>query len=210
MKPIDYQGAPSLIENAKHDFVDLENYPFGLDIRYARADNFLGRAVYSSEKAFLQKPVADSLKLAHRELERHGFGILVFDGYRPWSVTKVFWDAADENQRQFLAHPERGSIHNRGCAVDCSLFRIKDGREIQMPSEFDEMNGTAWSDYPGGSDEARGMRDLLISTMHGEGFKVLKNEWWHFNHGSAADYPIYDWSFEDITSLLVRGTSVHR
>ncbi len=210
MKPTDYQGSTALIENPKHDFVDLSAYPFGLDIRYARADNFLGRAVYPTEKAFLQKSVADALKSAHRELERLGFGILVFDGYRPWSVTKIFWDAADENQRQFLANPERGSIHNRGCAVDCSLFRIKDGREIVMPSEFDEMNGTAWFDYAGGSPEARRMRDLLISTMHGEGFQVLKNEWWHFNHSSAVDYPIYDWSFEEITTLIGRVTTVLR
>jgi D-alanyl-D-alanine dipeptidase len=210
MKPADYQGAPTLVENPRHDFVDLEAYPFGLDIRYARTDNFLGRAVYPSEKAFLQRPVADSLKSAHRELERLGFGILVFDGYRPWSVTKLFYEVADDNQRQFLANPERGSVHNRGCAVDCSLFRIKDGREVVMPSDFDEMNGTAWSEYTGGSAEARRMRDLLISTMHGEGFKVLKNEWWHFNHPASADYPIYDWCFDEISSLLARGVTAHR
>ncbi len=177
------------------DLVDLATYPFGLDIRYARSDNFLGRAVYPFEGAFLQRPVAEALLRVHRGLETFGYGILVFDGYRPWSVTRLFWEAADDNQRQFLANPDSGSIHNRGCAVDCSLFRLKDGREIEMPSAFDEMNETAWPAYLGGRPEARANRDRLIRSMHAEGFQVLKNEWWHFSHPAAADYPIMDLDF---------------
>lgn len=203
MKPSDYvAGSPLEPGSARHDFVDLADYPFGLDIRYARPDNFMGRPVYTAEKAFLQLPAAESLLRAHRRLEPTGYGILVFDGYRPWAVTKVFYDEADDNQKEFLANPERGSIHNRGCAIDCSLYRIKDGREIRMTSEFDEMNESAWSEYTGGTVEERKFRDLLISAMHAEGFKVLKREWWHFNHSSAGNYPVYDWSFEDLGRAL--------
>ena len=203
MKPTDLAlGNPSDPNPPRHDFVDLSAYPFGLDIRYARADNFLGRPVYPTEQAFLQWPTAESLLRAHRRLETLGFGILVFDGYRPWSVTKLFYDEADDHQKQFLANPERGSIHNRGCAVDCSLFRIKDGREVRMTSEFDEMTESAWSEFRGGAPDERKHRDLLISAMHAEGFKVLKNEWWHFNHSSSGNYPVYDWSFEAITKAL--------
>ncbi|MBS1963205.1 MAG: M15 family metallopeptidase [Bdellovibrionales bacterium] len=200
MKPSDYvTGDPSTV---RHDFVDLADLPFGLDIRYAREDNFLGRPVYPAEKAFLQKPAADALLRAHRRLEAQGYGILVFDGYRPWSVTKLFYDEADDHQKEFLANPERGSVHNRGCAIDCSLYRLKDGREVRMTSEFDEMNESAWSDYKGGTPEERKHRDLLIGAMHAEGYKVLKREWWHFNHPSAGDYPVYDWSFEAISKAL--------
>jgi len=182
-----------------HDLVEL-GAPFRLDIRYARTDNFLGIAVYRLEKAFLQKPVYEALRRAHESLAKAGYGILVFDGYRPWSVTKIFWDRADENQRQYLANPERGSIHNRGCAVDCTLYELATGKEVRMPSEFDEMNEAAWSAYDGGSTEERARRDLLISAMHRQGFQVIRHEWWHFNHPSSADYPILDLTFETLLS----------
>jgi len=182
-----------------HDLVELGD-PLRLDIRYARTDNFLGLAVYRLEKAFLQRPVADAVIRAHHSLAKHGYGILVFDGYRPWSVTKIFWEHANEAQRGFLANPERGSKHNRGCAIDCSLFDLSNGREARMPSEFDEMNEAAWPTYTGGSAEERTRRDLLISAMHAEGFRVLRNEWWHFDHPSADDYPILDVTFESLLS----------
>lgn len=196
------RGSPSDTGAPAHDFVDLAGFPLGFDIRYARADNFLGRAVYPAPHAFLQRPVAEALLRAHDRLGAYGFGVLVFDGYRPWKITKLFYDEATENQREFLANPGRGSLHNRGCAVDCSLFRLKDGREAVMPSEFDEMNERAWAAYAGGDPEARRLRDLLIKTMHAEGFGVLEREWWHFNHPAAVDYPIYDWGLEDLARVL--------
>lgn len=208
MKPKDYvHGRLSDPNPPHHDFVDLEHYNVGLDIRYARADNFLGRPVYPKELAFLQKPVAEALRRAHLRLEGQGFGILVFDGYRPWTVTKLFHDEASLEQRAFLADPTSGSGHNRGCAVDCSLFRLKDGTEIVMPSGFDEMNDSAWSDYAGGTAEQRRHRDILITVMHAVGFRVLKNEWWHFNHPAAADYPIYDWDFAELAKVTARPRS---
>lgn len=198
------------VTDSIHDLVDLGHYPFGLDIRYARADNFHGSAVYPFEAAFLQRPVAEALLRVHNGLESFGYGILVFDGYRPWSVTKIFWDAADENQRQFLANPDRGSVHNRGCAVDCSMFRLKDGTEVRMPSEFDEMNETAWSVYAGGSAETRAARDLLIRSMHAQGFKVIKNEWWHFNHEEEKNYPILDLDFTQVLRAISARPSSER
>lgn len=193
-----------LREKPQRDLVDLETFDSSLklDVRYATANNFVGKAVYPFAKAYLQKPVAESLKKASAELREHGYGILVFDGYRPWSVTKLFWDVSDEAARRFLANPERGSIHNRGCAIDCSLYELATGRESRMPSEFDEMNERAYSDFTGGSSEARERRDLLIQTMERHEFKVLKNEWWHFNHGCADEYPVMDLSFHEVRDLL--------
>lgn len=185
-----------------YDLVDLDNYPFRLDIRYARNDNFMGKAVYSMEKAFLQEAVAEDLALVHDSLAEHGLGILIFDGYRPWIVTKIFWDWANEAQRQFLANPDDGSVHNRGCAVDCSLFNLKTGEEVVMPCAFDTMDESAWPSYVGGTDEQRKNRDLLVSAMHAQGFQVLKNEWWHFSHPAREDYPVLNLSFSDILSQI--------
>lgn len=189
-----------------HDLLDLSTlHPtLRLDVRYARADNFFGRAVYSQAKAFLQAPVARDLLRAHAALAREGYGLLVFDGYRPWSVTKLFYEGSDATTRRFLANPETGSTHNRGCAVDLSLYSLASGVEAELPSGFDEMNEKAYADYPGGSAETRKRRDLLIEAMHAEGFRVLKNEWWHFNHPAAADYPILDLSFEQVLETLRR------
>lgn len=184
------------------DLVDLDHYPFQLDIRYARTDNFMGKAVYPIEKAFLQETVAEDLAAVHDSLAEHGFGILIFDGYRPWIVTKIFWDWANPEQRAFFANPDSGSAHNRGCAVDCSLYDLKTRKEIRMPSGFDELNEHSWIDYTGGTEEERMHRDLLIRSMEAHNFKVIKHEWWHFNHSATADYPILNLSFSEIIESL--------
>lgn len=184
------------------DLVDLEHYPFRLDIRYARSDNFMGKAVYPIEKSFLQECVAEDLAAVHEALAPHGFGILVFDGYRPWIVTKIFWDWANSEQREFFANPETGSGHNRGCSVDCSLYDLKTGKEVEMPSAFDELNEHSWADYSGGTETQRKHRDLLKDAMLAQGFTGIRNEWWHFNHPAAADYPILNISFSEIIEAL--------
>src|SRR5437867_13297182 len=111
-----------------------------LDIRYATTNNFLHRPVYAQARAFLQRPAAEALARAQRALNAKGYGLVVFDGYRPWSVTKLFWDAASAEERriEFVANPRKGSRHNRGCAVDLSLVDLKMGAEVQMPSRYDE------------------------------------------------------------------------
>ncbi len=95
-----------------------------LDIRYATAQNLAGRAVYDEARAFLQRPAAEAAVRAHRALRAHGYGLLVFDGYRPWRVTKLFWDVTPPEKREFVADPAKGSKHNRGCAVDLSLYDL--------------------------------------------------------------------------------------
>src|SRR5437867_3920410 len=123
-----------------------------LDIRYATTNNFTHRPVYRQARAFLQRPAAEALFRVHQSLKPKGYGLLVFDGYRPWSVTKFFWDIASEHERQieFVANPKNGSKHNRGCAVDLTLFDLRTGAEIRMPSEYDEFSERAFPNYPGG------------------------------------------------------------
>lgn len=169
-----------------------------LDIRYARSDNFVGRPVYGSARAFLQPDAARALVRVHRGLAVDGLGLVVFDGYRPWSVTKLFWEVVPEHQRKFVADPEKGSKHNRGCAVDLSMFELAGGALVEMPSDFDEFNEKAAPDYTGGTARARANRDLLRRRMEGEGFTVNPKEWWHFDYKDWGQYEIEDVSFDEL------------
>jgi D-alanyl-D-alanine dipeptidase len=169
-----------------------------LDIRYATARNLAGRAVYDEARAFLQRPAAEAAVRAHRALRPHGYGLLIFDGYRPWRVTKLLWDVTPPEKREFVADPAKGSKHNRGCAVDLSMYDLRTGREVEMPSVYDEMSPRAYPDYAGGSAEARQRRDLLRHVMEAEGFTVESNEWWHFNFRDWSEYPILDVPFKAI------------
>jgi D-alanyl-D-alanine dipeptidase len=169
-----------------------------LDIRYATANNFVGRPVYTEARAFLQRPAAEALVRAHRALKEQGYGLLVFDGYRPWSVTKLFWDVTPKAKRDFVANPKKGSKHNRGCAVDLSLYDLRTASEVQMPSSYDEMSPRAAPDYAGGTPEERAHRDRLRAAMEAQGFTVEPNEWWHYNCREWREYPILDVPFEAI------------
>lgn len=169
-----------------------------LDIRYATSHNFTGRPVYDQARAFLQRPAAEALVRAQRALRASGVGLLVFDGYRPWRVTRLFWEITPPEKRAFVANPARGSKHNRGCAVDLSLYDLATGAEVEMPSAYDEMSPRAYPTYEGGTPQARAWRDRLRSAMEREGFTVEPNEWWHFNYRDWTQYPILDIPFSAI------------
>jgi len=169
-----------------------------LDIRYATANNFVGRPVYTEARAFLQRPAAEALARVERSFRRQGYGLIVYDGYRPWSVTKLFWELTPEDKKQFVADPRRGSRHNRGCAVDVSLFDLKTGRAVIMPSDFDDTSERAYIAYTGGSRQARQHRDLLCAAMEAEGFSVYEHEWWHYNYHDWKAYPLLDIPFEKL------------
>ena len=183
---------PDLVELVKLDPT------IHLDVRYATSANLVHRPVYRQARAFLQRPAAEALVRAQRALAAKGYGALVFDGYRPWRVTKLFWDRVRPDQRAFVADPRQGSKHNRGCAVDLSLYDLRTGREVEMPSAYDETSERASPDYTGGSPEQRARRDLLRAAMEGEGFTVEPNEWWHYNYKTWRDYAILDIPFEAI------------
>lgn len=169
-----------------------------LDVRYATANNFLGRPVYRQARAFLQREAADALARASARLREQGYGVVVFDGYRPWSVTKIFWDETPVEKRDFVADPAKGSRHNRGCAVDLTLYDLKTGAQVEMPSGYDEFTERAAPDYGGGTAESRRLRDLLRAAMEAEGFTVYEHEWWHFDYRSWREYPILDVPFEEV------------
>jgi D-alanyl-D-alanine dipeptidase len=183
---------PDLVELVKLDPT------IKLDIRYATTNNFLGTPVYTQARAFLQRPAAEGLLRAHRELQAQGYGLIIHDGYRPWYVTKIFWDATPDDKKIFVANPATGSNHNRGCAVDLSLYDLKTGKEVKMPSGYDEMTDRAFSDYAGGTPDERSRRALLRQAMEKQDFLVNPKEWWHFDYKDWKQYPILNVKFEDL------------
>jgi zinc D-Ala-D-Ala dipeptidase len=183
---------PELVELVKLDPT------IKLDIRYATTNDFLGTPVYTQARAFLQRPAAEALVRAHQELKSHGYGLIIHDGYRPWYVTKIFWDATPDDKKIFVANPAKGSIHNRGCAVDLSLYDLATGKEVQMPSGYDEMTERAFANYAGGTDGERALRELLRQAMEAQGFAVNSKEWWHFDYKDWKQYPILNTRFEDL------------
>jgi D-alanyl-D-alanine dipeptidase len=169
-----------------------------LDIRYATTNNFLGAPFYSQARAFLQRAAAEAVAHASAALHTRGYGLLVHDGYRPWYVTKAFWDATPDDKRWLVANPASGSKHNRGCAVDLTLYDLATGEVIDMPSTYDESTQRAYAFYPGGTDLQRWHRALLRRTMEAEGFTVNPTEWWHFDYRDWRDYAIANIRFEQI------------
>lgn len=168
------------------------------DIRYATTNNFMNSVFYTETKAFLQRPAAEALVRAHRKLRERGYGVMIHDGYRPWYVTKMFWDATPEEKRIFVADPSKGSRHNRGCAVDLTLYDLSTGKPADMVSGYDEFSDRAFPEYPGGTSLQRWHRALLRSAMESEGFTVYEWEWWHFDYRDWNKYPIGTLRFEEI------------
>ena len=172
-----------------------------LDIRYATSNDFLGTPVYSQARAFLQRPAAEALLRIQKKLKPLGYGLLIHDAYRPWYVTKIFWDATPPEGKIFVADPAQGSRHNRGCAVDLTLYDLASGKPIEMPGTYDEMSPRSFPNYPGGTSLQRWHRDLLRRAMESEGFTVYESEWWHFDYKDWKEYPILNVPFEKLDSI---------
>ena len=186
--------------SVKHDLIEIQKSDpsIKLDIRYATKNNFLGRPVYKLAKAYLQKEVAEDLIKANKEFKKYNYAIIVFDGYRPHSVTKLFWDETSEEKRIFVADPKIGSIHNRGCAVDLALYELMSGKVIKMPSEYDEFTERAYPSYKDAGREEKRNRDFLIKVMENHNFTVHSREWWHYDHKDCNKYGILDIPFEKL------------
>ena len=182
------------------DLVDLASLDSTIrfDIRYATTNNFISTPMYQQARAFMQRPAAEALLRAHRALARQGLGLLIHDAYRPWYVTRMFWDATPDSAKVFVADPTQGSRHNRGAAVDLTLYDRRTGRPFEMVSGYDEFSGRAYPDYPGGTSRQRYNRELLRRAMEAEGFRVYDAEWWHFDYQDWRVFPIGNQTFDQI------------
>ena len=160
--------------------------------------------IISWENPFIRKPGLfcsarrPRLLRVHKILKKQGLGLVIFDGYRPWAITKLFWEVVSLDQRKFVADPAKGSKHNRGCAIDLSIYDLKTGALLDMPSGYDEFTERASPDYKGGTELEIKNRELLRGLMEAEGFTVNPNEWWHFDYKGWQDYAIYDVPFAKI------------
>jgi D-alanyl-D-alanine dipeptidase len=207
-KPIEQLRASALAakppgetgSHRKPDLVELAalDPSIHLDIRYAQSNNFLSTPVYTQARAFMQGPAAEALLRVLRKLEPLGYGLLIHDAYRPWYVTKIFWDATPPEDHIFVADPEKGSRHNRGCAVDLTLYDLATGKAIEMTGLYDEMSPRSFPNFPGGTSLQRWHRDLLRRAMESEAFAVNENEWWHFDYKDWKSYAILNVGFENL------------
>ena len=178
--------------------VEIKKYIPGisLDIRYATTNNFTHKRIYAQAKAFARLPVVMALKDIQAELNEKGLGLKIYDAYRPYAITVKFYQATPDTN--FVADPRKGSKHNRGCAVDLSLIHIKTGRELAMPTAFDSFSKKAGANYANLPKLEMANRELLKNVMQAHGFKVIRNEWWHYDFDGWAKYPLLDIPFERI------------
>ena len=160
-----------------------------LDMRYAQADNFLGRAVYDEARCLLVPDAARRLLVAERALRTQGYRLVVWDCYRPLSVQRKMWEILPDPT--YVADPARGSRHNRGAAVDVGLLRI-DGERVPLPTPHDDFTPRAHRDAMDLPAEAIANRERLEKAMRGAGWIPLPSEWWHFDAEGWEAYPIRD------------------
>jgi zinc D-Ala-D-Ala dipeptidase len=199
IKPMTLEGyKTSVASNPAKELVNIEKYIPGivLDIRYATTNNFLGEKVYNLPRAYARRPVAEALQKIQGDLKAMGLGLKIFDAYRPYKATVMFYERYKDTT--YVASPYRGSRHNRGCAIDLTIIRLADGKELKMPTEYDSFKKEAWPTTPVSDPEVRKNRTLLISTMEKYGFKVNSSEWWHFDFIGYRKYEILDIDFESL------------
>ena len=187
-------------EHLPSDLVDVTTVDPGikLDIRYAGPDNFMGIPFYETPAAYMQRPAAEALGRIHRALAAKGYGLLIHDAYRPWCVTWMFWEATPAEDHVFVADPAQGSRHNRGCAVDLTLYDLKTGKAVEMPGRYDEFSTRSHADFVGGTTAQRTRRAVLRQAMEAEGFTVYPEEWWHFDYRDWKRYPIGTETFTEL------------
>ncbi len=189
------------MKNPNNVLVDLEKYIPGivLDIRYATKNNFTGQKLYKIPKAYARKPVADSLLKIQNELKEKGLGLKIYDSYRPYAVTLKFYRIYRDTN--FVAAPWKGSSHNTGCAVDLTLVDIKTGKELQMPTGFDDFTIKASHSYMDLPEKALVNRKLLKDIMIKHGFVPYSQEWWHYRYKDSNKFGLLDLNFEEIEKI---------
>ncbi|KAF1080676.1 MAG: D-alanyl-D-alanine dipeptidase [Candidatus Rifleibacterium amylolyticum] len=180
-----------LAELPRHNLVDLQALITDLvvDMPYATPYNFTGETLYPANRAFLVEPAAAALASAAELLRAQGYRLKILDAYRPLSVQRKLWEKNPD--RNFVAHPDTGSRHNRGASVDLTLLTL-DGAEVEMPSLYDEFGAKAGAFQKGLPPAVEANLKILQQAMQAAGFKLLASEWWHFDHPSFKDFPLLD------------------
>lgn len=179
-----------LAQGKKAELIDVSAVP-GIKVNsvYGAADNFFGAPLYKDERLFLDANAVDALKKVQQDLKRFGYGLVIWDAYRPWRASKLANLALPENGKDMLENPDtKGSPHNKGTAVDVSLYDLSTGEALEMISGFDEPSFRQYSSYTGGTSRQRYQRDLLREIMEVNGFSGIEMEWWHFEFDKKSNY----------------------
>lgn len=182
----------------EHSLVNIQkiNSTIDIDLRYATKNNFTNQQIYSQAKCYVHRDVAHALDAVQKELKRAGLGLKVWDGYRPLSAQWKLWNIVPDER--YVTDPRKGGRHTRGTAVDVTLISLSDGKEVEMPTEFDNFTQRAWSDYDDIPKVAKQNRKTLRDSMEKHGFVGIKCEWWHFDWKTWRDYPVLDIELGDL------------
>lgn len=175
-----------------HALVPLERFltDAKLDIRYATGNNFMNRQLYPIANPVLRLPAARALARVERELASEGLGLVIFDAYRPYRVTEMMWEPFKDPD--YVADPAFGSRHNRGAAVDLTLYELETGALLEMGTDYDEFVPAASHGASGLDRTIRANRETLRSVMERHGFDPLPSEWWHYDFRGWDEYPLMD------------------
>ena len=172
------------------------------DLRYANKNNFTGHRLYpkNTQTTYLRRRPALALAKVAEELKEKGLGIKIWDAYRPYRTTVLFWTLIHDER--FVANPSKGSGHNRGTAVDLTLVDMKTGKELEMPTPFDDFSPAAFHAATNIDDLKIKNRTLLRIIMEKYGFVPLETEWWHYSWPSSSSYDILDLTFKALGSKI--------
>jgi D-alanyl-D-alanine dipeptidase len=187
--------------NPELKLVDLTSEIQGvqLDLRYATVNNFTGNRIYTMPKAYLRAPAARALKKVQDSLAYFGLALKIFDAYRPYSASLVFAELISDTS--YVASPRKGSRHNRGCAVDVSLVNKRTGKELAMPTGFDDFSEKAGHSYMKLPRNVIKNRELLSGIMKHFGFYSISSEWWHYDFQGWQNIKLMDLSFEELSGI---------
>jgi zinc D-Ala-D-Ala dipeptidase len=167
------------------------------DLRYATANNFTHQKLYKSgNETFLRLPAAKALEKVQQELKQQGYGLKIFDAYRPYNVTRKMWDLIHDER--YVADPAKGSGHNRGLAVDLTIVHLKDGSELNMGTGFDNFTDTAHHNFTSLPLDILQNRILLRGNMEKYGFRALETEWWHYSWPNDRNFEVLDLDFKKL------------
>ncbi len=180
------------------DLVDIKevNPRIVVDMKYASEDNFTKKKLYDSNTCFLRKCTAVKLDAVQKELEGMNLGLKVWDCYRPLAVQRIFWAILPDER--YVANPETGSRHNRASSVDLTLVDSQ-GKELQMPTGFDDFSRRADHGYQDLPDQIIRNRELLKGLMEKTGFISLPEEWWHYDDEKWMQFDLMDIPFQDLS-----------
>ncbi len=184
----------------KNEMIELKSMipDIQYDLKYATKNNFTGKRMYPSatNQTYLVKDAALALQKVAAALKSMNLGIWVWDAYRPYRATVKFWKLIHDER--YVANPSKGSGHNRGIAIDMSIYQLSDGKLIEMPTGFDNFSDSAHHGFMQLAENKIQNRALLKSLMEKHGFRSFDSEWWHYSWPNDKNYEVLNLSFKQL------------